>query len=77
MDWISVRDRLPKPREEVLLHYLGAEDIGSCGWKGFGIGMHNPKARRWISNQGMAMPEIAEPTHWQPLPAPPKESSIG
>jgi hypothetical protein len=73
--WISVKDQLPEIWQEVLCYYQGSQDIGTGGWKGYGIGFvavyHNPLRHVWLSNDGLAMPGIATPTHWMSFPEPP------
>lgn len=58
-DWISVKDRLPSPYEEVLC-YL---------WDGcYIIGCHI--GFRWVLD--IERIDSRDITHWQPLPEPPK-----
>ena len=63
-EWISVKDRLPKPFVTVLVQMPGEEPF--------------PTVREgFISNDGvwqsaMFRREPGEVTHWQPMPQPPK-----
>ncbi|MBS7237881.1 MAG: DUF551 domain-containing protein [Bacteroidaceae bacterium] len=63
-EWISVKDRLPKPFVSVLVHMPGEEPF--------------PTVREgFISNDGiwqsaMFRREPGEVTHWQLMPQPPK-----
>ena len=57
MNWISVRDKLPKTLDDVLIHYAnGCIDIG-CRY----------------SDGGPMEGHRGPVTHWMPLPEPPKE----
>ncbi len=61
-DWISVKDRLPEPREMVLAtsgKFAGEAYIDEAG--------------HWLRNYGSAwMTVFGRPvTHWCPLPEPP------
>ena len=64
-EWISVKDRLPKPFAPVLVQMPGEEPF--------------PTVREgFISNDGiwqsaMFRREPGEVTHWKPMPHPPKE----
>ena len=64
MDWISVKDKLPK-KETAVLVWRGMVDI--CGYMGNKI---------WLTDDENMYPVTAEErgiTHWMPLPEPPKE----
>jgi hypothetical protein len=62
--WISVKDRLPENRDDVLLCRKWWNEIRNpqMGW-------YNEVSRSWfdLSNR-----EIHNVTHWMPLPEPPK-----
>lgn len=65
MEWISVKERLPKPGQEVLLWATGAPLQKT--YSRYDMGVYNP--------------DIYQPwwdyvTHWMPLPEPPKESPV-
>lgn len=58
--WISVKDRLPEDDTPVLVYCPDAPlPYGIDYWSQFGLGFY------WSHD--------SEPTHWQPLPEPPKE----
>jgi hypothetical protein len=57
LDWISVKERLPKMNEEVLAGFMG-----QFQWVAFVATM---------GRDGLMAPGYAIPTHWQPLPTPP------
>ena len=65
MEWISVKERLPKPGEEVLVfigpsmevkHYVPDDGVHAWGWYPNGVPIRNS-------------------THWMPLPKSPKSQS--
>lgn len=58
MNWISVKDKLPGPLEDVLVCYTCGKV--TCGYKHY--------SGDW-SLEGLYGPV----THWMPLPEPPKE----
>lgn len=67
--WISVKDRLPKVETEVLLVFPHNMAVGCINSRGY-----------WKVNSGddwytFVADEETEPTHWMPLPEPPKEVS--
>ena len=74
--WISVKDRLPEEGVWVLGYYLIYEnniyDVGVV--KRF---VHTwAEANIWLTNHKngpLTYEEVDSITHWQPLPAPPKE----
>lgn len=57
--WISVRERLPKIGDNVLVFYRRANEYGVDIMRFVG---------RWVK-----VDPLIEVTHWQPLPEPPKE----
>ena len=68
MNWISVKERLPKAGVEVLLYdavfktyYVGFLDISNIV----------RSEMKWIVDSEMF--RVCEFTHWMPLPEPPKE----
>jgi Protein of unknown function (DUF551) len=65
-EWISVKERLPAGGiEEVVLTYdefNGIHDLGT----------YLRRSRYWVCEIGES-----NPTHWMPLPEPPKESEKG
>lgn len=63
MNWISVKDRLPEDGQVVLVIMpKGTVTLGGI----------RKKTQTWDVFLDMAI-WTAEPTHWMPLPAPPKE----
>ena len=68
MEWISVEDRVPTVREDVLCYCSGAYQDGTP---------HITQASRgeggeiWRDTFEWAMHDV---THWMPLPKPPGES---
>ena len=67
-EWISVKNELPKANEFVLA-YL--PNYGVCKLVRIDAKDGRKKVSVWQSMSGTSTPE---PTHWQPLPAPPKET---
>lgn len=66
--WISVKDRLPAPREEVLWWNKAAHQAGVSSYE------YMPHCNDTMIEWGDAgNVSIKNFTHWQPLPAPPKE----
>lgn len=61
-EWISVKDRLPKDGQLVLICTAGIKDAASF------TDFYFPKYRKWAL-QGMTF----HPTHWMPLPEPPND----
>jgi hypothetical protein len=62
MEWISVKERLPEDGVDVLAIFKGQVQQ---------VSTYRPTCTctsKWHGNGGNI------PTHWQPLPAPPKES---
>ena len=77
--WISVKDRLPKNQNPVLVYvppYNSNEDdfigyVGMAYYTSLGDGW-------WAGSDGAvygAIGIIHTPTHWMPLPQPPKEET--
>ena len=64
--WIPVTERLPECQDEVLVVVCGE----------VGIAWLNPYEDKWESNDfGFSYIREHNPTHWMPLPEPPKEES--
>ncbi len=59
-EWISIKDRLPEPGERVLL------SDGTFVAEGYIL-----FTGKWMRNGIWVLP--MHPTHWMPLPEPPKE----
>ena len=62
--WISVNDRLPKHRGDVLIFYDKHGGEYGIGW--FSCENHDPY---WVMGGAMLPYNV---THWMPLPEPPK-----
>ena len=64
-EWISVKDRLPEKRDDVLLcrKWWGEISNPQMGW-------YNEVSGKWFDLSNF---EICNVTHWMPLPEPPKE----
>lgn len=85
-NWISVKDRLPKPEQEVLIYTSEIEIYGKHKEKkqiyhNMFYGYHD--GEQWLTSYCYGCEyifkinekypdEIIEVTHWQPLPEPPK-----
>jgi len=65
MNWISVKDRLPELGEVVLtISEVGQMRVGYIG----------TKKRIWVDGSGFF--RLYNPTHWMPLPEPPRENCV-
>ncbi len=84
MDWISVKDRLPKPRVEVLVHIdnewtreraLNNLDYYSSMYVSYMCHalQLNEQDGRFYENGPIKWNTINKVTHWMPLPEAPKE----
>lgn len=62
MEWINIKDQEPEPWQEVLFYDEGEFCLGVYIGKGI---------FRYINQ--FAFDSDCEPTHWMPLPDPPKE----
>lgn len=65
MEWISVKDRLPRPHDPVIVCY------GRKNFELFAVGYYAPIAEEWRFET--TCHTITSVTNWMPLPAPPKE----
>ena len=66
-EWISVEDRLPEDRSNVLVVAYWCERWGVyMGWCA-------PERAEWSVHVGIGDRDDVAVTHWMPLPAPPKE----
>lgn len=72
-EWISVKDRLPRTGEAVLVVWSGT--VQSIAYKRTGRGFGCSDGYEWETACSVdgdeAIPD-AEVTHWMPLPAPPE-----
>ncbi len=77
--WISVMDRLPEIGKSVILYFGETDnaddprDLCAVGW----TGEHAADGRRYWkcnSGDGYYCEVDGTPTHWMPLPEPPKEA---
>jgi len=69
MEWISVKDRLPEDMEEVLFSSTNIKDMEKNPVKPrvlTGYYLCRGVFRSWLSRDNFY------PTHWMPLPQPPK-----
>ena len=64
MEWISVKDRLPKYGEDVLICCKKQGKRVMAGWYNSA-----PPCPQWVHNGYDARYEV---THWMPFPLPPK-----
>lgn len=64
-NWISIEDELPKDGKDVLLCVHGRICIGYRIHISYGVS-------GWIETGDYSCRESLYPTHWQPLPEPPK-----
>lgn len=65
MEWISVKDRLPEPTDQVTVWIPEDNRVLPCWY------MHNAFEVYSIARQDWFTPH-GEITHWMPLPEPPK-----
>jgi len=66
MDWISVKDRLPKTSDELLAFFPAGES-------NYDIVFYDCEDKTWsLPNQAYDETDC-EPNYWMPLPKPPKE----
>lgn len=70
--WISVEDRLPESRKEVLVWYRYTWGDGSTSY-GFGINRWYSNAKQW--RDGCLLKGV-EVLYWQSLPEPPKDGDV-
>ena len=66
MEWISVKDKMPRINEVVLVYDKFIEDV-SIGYISEFLGERTV----WIIDYGESVSDTV--THWMPLPEPPKE----
>ena len=76
--WISVKDRLPEKQIPVLVHIKPYSDNEEDYIEHVGMAYytHSANGGFWAGTDGNmygAIGIIHEPTHWMPLPEPPKE----
>ncbi len=64
MKWISVKDRLPEPFEDVLVYWDKSMPMEVCNYDPDGW---------WCEAATAGEPLDSEPTHWMPLPEAPHE----
>ena len=71
MEWISVNDRLPEEEGDYLTHWAGSS------YRPNDICYYNSKLSNQFDTSGWVLLRAptheANPTHWMPLPEPPKE----
>ena len=75
--WISVNNRLPEATPATILKAASESDnvlfFINDGWGSMVTGFYCYKSNRWYTYDGSEYFVSTEITHWQPLPAPPKE----
>lgn len=64
MEWISVKERLPRKRAWALIRML--DDT-------YFVGFCDDSKKRWIPSLGIAYIDVSSSSHWTYLPEPPKE----
>ena len=69
--WISVTERLPEKMQYVLVRYQN-NDMAVASWFG---GDEHIRFWRAMTDEGWCADCDTQPTHWMPLPQPPKEES--
>ena len=67
--WIPVTERLPEKMQYVLVRYQN-NDMAVASWFG---GDEHIRFWRAMADEGWCADCDTEPTHWMPLPQPPKE----
>lgn len=65
-EWISVKDGLPQDRKRVLVWFSGNSALDSE--PGFGVSTFFERDKYFTGSKFQG-----KPTHWMPLPEPPKE----
>jgi hypothetical protein len=60
MEWINVKDKMPKDYDSVLIYDQRVE---------MAVGYWNKLFAKWYGTQTLILREV---THWRPLPEPPK-----
>ena len=75
MEWINVEDRLPEENKPTLVSFNGAicgtsQSVAILQLLSRHVGKNPPKDERWFVYPSHGH-EI-KPTHWMPLPPPPK-----
>ena len=80
MQWISVKDRLPKHDLPVLVHYAEFITKQDSEWEWtenacrYVVAKFSSELEEWIQeNSDCQWDSIIAPTHWMPLPEPPKQ----
>ena len=69
--WIPVTERLPEKMQYVLARYQN-NDMAVASWFG---GDEHIRFWRAMTDEGWCADCDSEPTHWMPLPEPPKEET--
>ena len=71
-EWISVKDRLPKPYTRVIVRVNGYKDI-LVGWYTETFkDSNNEKFDCWCIEYKLSERSMEPVTHWMPMPQPPK-----
>lgn len=69
--WISVKEQLPEKRKYVLVRYKNNDMAVACWFDGD----ENILFWRAMTDEGWCADCDTDPTHWMPLPEPPKEET--
>lgn len=65
MEWISVKIRLPELDRDVLVYHQNVQHVGYYA--------EHEGDYYWYSFDTGILEDEREPTHWMPLPEPPKQ----
>lgn len=69
-EWIGVKDKLPETHEAVLLHGRSCNCVAYLDTYGEWV----PEGVESSYDMARVVLQIGHPTHWMPLPQPPKHN---